>query len=426
MESKEVTPIYQRSDFQEKLSSLTKQQLKYFNVMRTQYGVPYIKSKPGIGKSAIAKTIADKMGLQYIDIRLSMADETDLQFPNITYREDIKRKVIEFAIPEWAAKANQKPTLIHFEELNRAPLAIRNAALQILLDRCIGADFSFNENVFMVASGNLGEDDGTDVDDFDNALNNRLIHINHELSVEDWLEWGEGRIHPDILSFINLYPSNFYVKPNEDTETYASPRSWQMLSEFVYKNFGGGPKLNDKGEIILDSEKNPVHFLDGYKIDKKGNVIKSSETNEPLRNWGDYNDYIYQLEELCFGFVGYKAAAAFIKFLQERTTLSLKDIINDYDKVKEKLEEFNRDKKSELISEAKESRIDKWSEKNIENFTSFLKECSSDERMGFLLHIIDTSHHKYENGVKTPSVKKLLTNFKEDFKKIEYMNDKYN
>jgi len=414
------------SDFQKKISTLTHQQLKYFNVMRTQYGVPYIKSKPGIGKSAIAKTIADKMGLQYIDIRLSMADETDLQFPNISYREEIKRNVIEFAIPEWAVKANQKPTLIHFEELNRAPLAIRNAALQVLLDRSIGADFSFNENVFMIASGNLGEDDGTDVDEFDNALNNRLIHINHDLSVEDWLEWGEGKIHPDILSFIKYYPQNFYVEPNEDTETYASPRSWQMLSEFIYKNFGGGPKLDPSGNIIIDSNGDPIHFLDGYKTNKKGDIVKSSNSDMPIRNWGKFDDYISQIEDLCFGFVGYKAAAAFIKYLHERETLTLKDILEDYENSKKVLKKFNRDKKSEIINEAKESKIDKWGEHHIENFTSFLKNCSSDERMGFLIHIIDTSHHNYKDGIKTPSVKNLLTNFKEDFEKLEYMNEKYN
>jgi hypothetical protein len=29
-----------------------------------------------------------------------------------------------------------------------------------------------------MSSGNLGDEDGTDVEEFDSALNNRLIHIN--------------------------------------------------------------------------------------------------------------------------------------------------------------------------------------------------------------------------------------------------------
>jgi hypothetical protein len=34
-------------------------------------------------------------------------------------------------------------------------------------------------------SGNLGDEDGTDVEEFDSALNNRLIHINHTLDVQE-------------------------------------------------------------------------------------------------------------------------------------------------------------------------------------------------------------------------------------------------
>ena len=396
--------------------------------MRGQLGVLYIKAKPGVAKSAIARSIADKLGLEYIDLRLSMADETDMQFPNLVHNSELDTHVIEHAIPEWAVMSNTKPTLIHFEELNRAPLAVRNAALQILLERGIGPKFDFNDNVFMMASGNLGEEDGTDVEEFDNALNNRLIHVNHDLSIEEWVNWGQGKVHPDILSFIDFYPDNFYVEPNENSQTYATPRSWHMLSEYILKNFGGGPKMDENGEVIK-KDGHPVHFYDGFKIDKEGKIMTVTTDDQsekgvqvPLKNWGEMDRYSRSVEILARSFVGDKAAMAFVKFLHERTRVSLKDILENYPKVKKELEKFNRDKYSELLTEAKKAKIDKWNDREIDNFAEFLKVCSPDERVGFMLYVIDHATQNFSQGVNTPPVRNLLRKFPEDLKRIKSIN----
>jgi len=66
----------------EKLVTLTKKEKKYFQVMWAKYGVLFITSKPGVAKSAIAKSIADKMGFNYVDMRLTMSDESDFNFPS--------------------------------------------------------------------------------------------------------------------------------------------------------------------------------------------------------------------------------------------------------------------------------------------------------------------------------------------------------
>ena len=168
----------------EKLELLTAKERKYFSVMWAKYGVLNITSKPGVAKSAIGRSIADKMNFRYMDIRLSMVDETDVGlYPSISEVEvdGSMVKCLDFVVPRWAIEANKQPTIIHFEELNRASQQVRNAALQILLERQIGTDFKFNENVLMMSSGNLGDEDGTDVEEFDSALNNRLVHINHTL-----------------------------------------------------------------------------------------------------------------------------------------------------------------------------------------------------------------------------------------------------
>jgi len=164
------------------LSTLTERERLYYQVMKAKSGVLFITAKPGVAKSAIARSIADKMDMAYEDVRLSMSDETDFKFPHITTIDDVK--VSDYAVPRWAFEANKRPTILHFEELNRAPQFVRNAALQILLERQIG-NHKFNDNVLMMASGNLGDEDGTDIEEFDSALNNRLIHYPHTLSYQE-------------------------------------------------------------------------------------------------------------------------------------------------------------------------------------------------------------------------------------------------
>ena len=186
-------------------------------MMWSKYGVLYITAKPGVAKSAIARSIADKMEFRYMDLRLSMVDETDVGlFPNVGEFEGVK--VLDHIVPRWAIEANKQPTIIHFEELNRASQAVRNAALQILLERQIGIDFSFNDHVLLMASGNLGDEDFTDVEEFDAALNNRLIHFNHTLDTNEWIDnFAQEHVHSLIVSYIRANPEQLY-KYNSDSQ----------------------------------------------------------------------------------------------------------------------------------------------------------------------------------------------------------------
>jgi hypothetical protein len=51
------------SEMLENLVKLTAKERKYFSVMWAKYGVLNITSKPGVAKSAIGRSIADKMDL---------------------------------------------------------------------------------------------------------------------------------------------------------------------------------------------------------------------------------------------------------------------------------------------------------------------------------------------------------------------------
>lgn len=438
-EVKEFKPIVQDNKFLKKLESLTKKEKKYFALMRQQFLVPYIKAKPGVGKTSIFRTIAKKLGLKFEVKILSMIDETDLQFPYTEHDEDINMRVSNYAPPAWAVNANKQPTLILFDELNRAPLEKRNAALTMFLDRQIG-EFKFNDNVFFVACGNLGEEDDTDVDVFDSALNNRLIHIDHYLELQEWLEWADGKIHPDVTAFLDNNSEVLTTKPTEDegsnSGAYATPRTWEGVSKFIVCNFGGGPKLDREGNIIVDADNEPIIFADGFETDKKGNVktyndIKNNKSiTKGIRNWGKLSDYKDTLTSVLPGIVGSQAASKFIRYLEDRVKLTLDDILNDFTKNKsvlKVLKSFKNDKYFELISEAKNAIIPKWTSKQSDNFVEFLKVCNPETRLGFILDLLDQAGNRFsehvKDPIKNPPVLNILNSFRDELSRIKDLNE---
>ena len=372
MATTKTTDGIMTKEMQEKLQLLTPKERKYFSIMWAKYGVLYITSKPGVAKSAIGRSIAEKMGFRYLDMRLSMSDESDFKYP---YLEDANYegkliKVSGYAVPRWAYEANSQPTVIHFEELNRAPQFVRNAALQILLEREIG-EFKFNSNVIMMASGNLGDEDGTDVEEFDAALNNRLIHVSHTLSVDEWLgDFAADNCHKLIVGFIKAHPEQMY-KTSDNAKGYATPRSWTMLSKFITANWG--------------MEASPREFL-------------------PL------------LKEVASGYIG-NSAVKFIQYCEDMLNVNIQDVLNDYDRVKKDLEKYNRDKNSELIQSLKELDITKLTEKQLANAVKFLKNVGDDEKTAYLLYVLDNIV-----DVTNPKIKKFLLEFEDLMRTIKKIN----
>lgn len=223
------------------VKNLTTREQKLWNVIRNKSGVLMTYGIPGISKSATFKSIATKMGLKYFDLRATTMDETDLGvFP--TLNTETNYKIVDHAVPAWAVEANKVPSLIHFEELNRCSSNVRNAVLGILLERIIGSNFTFNEHVYMVASGNPVTDHDSDVETFGFALRNRLIPVEFELTLNQWInEFAKDRVIPQVIEFLKLKPDYFgntisqlnkFIDSDPQSQ-YPSPRSWTFLSDYV-------------------------------------------------------------------------------------------------------------------------------------------------------------------------------------------------
>jgi hypothetical protein len=399
-----------RDEVLKKMNSLNTMELTYFKIMLAKSGVLEIRSKPGIAKSAIMKNISDKMEFKFYDIRLSMVDETDVGlYPTVTTRKvgEFEMKFIEHIPPLWAYEANQQPSIIFFEEMNRANQSVRNAALQILLERTIGYNFKFNDNVLMCASGNLGEEDGTDVEEYDSALNNRLIHLRHDLSIKDWEKgYASENVHPTILSFLKGNAEHYYKKTDKDNDTmsaYATPRSWTFLSDYILTNYPATYAVDERGNQIYVDEYDTV-------------VEKSHKTARIKIIYPSIMAWLPDIKLIGIGYVG-ASIQRFIRYCEESLRIGVNDVIDRYPEIAEDLKRFNRDKNSELLNGLKKFKITEWNKTQCENVKNFLLTVSEDELVGYLIFVLD-DHYKMNIDSNDKDLKLIKAFIKDDrFKK---------
>ena len=94
---------------------------------------------PGIGKSALAKLVADNFNLELIDIRLSQREPIDMagwaskQGDTFTYLP-YEEFPLEGAVPP----SGKKGWLILLDEINQAQRQVLAASYQFILDRQVG------------------------------------------------------------------------------------------------------------------------------------------------------------------------------------------------------------------------------------------------------------------------------------------------
>jgi hypothetical protein len=313
-------------------------------LLKTNAGVVFLMSLPGAGKSAIIKFIAKKNDYQFIDLRLSQMDQSEVT--GLYDRVDTKtgEKYVVLRPQEWAVKANERPTLVNFDELNRASRETRNAALQILNERRCGWNFEFNDNVHFVACGNLGEEDNTDVDEFDDAMKNRLIpikiNVQEKAWIDQWLGWArseEGNVHPSITNFIEKHPEMLFKKGNEDDLSFATARSWTFFSRLLTTN----------------------------SIKSTDDLLNMAGTFSPM-------------------YIGGGVATAFIKHLNDTRHIKAEDILNRFKEIKESIKNLPRDRVSELLSEIGEKNINAMGKRQVANVIEFCKIIDQDEVVNYI------------------------------------------
>jgi len=209
---------------------------------------------PGIGKSSVIHQIANEAGCKVVDLRLAQLEPTDLRgvpMPNretgraewylpafwpTSAKEDTTRLVkkedgTNESVVVKAGDCLDGPGIIFLDEIEKAPISVKNASLQLVLDRMVGS-YKLPNDWAIVCAGNR-EEDGAFSQPLGSALSNRMIHLEVDADVEAWAEWArEGnRVIDDIIGFLHFKPELLY-KQTED-HAFPTPRSWVIGSNLI-------------------------------------------------------------------------------------------------------------------------------------------------------------------------------------------------
>lgn len=194
---------------------------------------------PGVGKSSIVRQTAQELGVELIDLRLPQLEPPDLRGIPAPNRET---KKAEWFYPEFLPESGKG--ILFLDEIEKAPVAVKNAALQLVLDRKIGA-YSLPDGWSIICAGNR-EEDGCFSAPLGSALCNRMMHFEVAADYEAWLDWArKNNIKDSILGYLAFRQDHLY-RYDPGVNAFPSPRSWEMLNTM----FDGIENVSEQNELL--------------------------------------------------------------------------------------------------------------------------------------------------------------------------------
>jgi len=270
-----------------------------------------LRGPTGIGKSFLAKEVANNLSLPLIDVRGSTMQEGDVGgYPDI---EGMKENgIMTFCMPSWFVRACREPVVLMLDEINRALPGVMQSFFQLVLDRELGNDangvpYRLHPKTRVIAAINCGTE--YTVEEMDPALLRRFWVVDLDPTKDDFISWATGKINPIIVDFIRQHPEHLRVDPAsvEAGTVVPCPASWHRLNDTL------------------------VH----------AELIEKPEAG------GFY--------ALCTGFIGSEASIQFVDFARNYSRqVTAEDVLDSFDDFKDKLNDMTTDRVNALIEKVSE------------------------------------------------------------------------
>ena len=269
-----------------------------------QRGVtPFIKSSPGMGKSAMVRSIANEYNLQLLDVRLSTCAPEDLNgLPMLV--DGVARFVpfANFPLESTPLPEGKNGWLLFLDEANSAPKSVQAACYKIVLDRQVDL-YNLHPQCAIVMAGNHSTDRAI-VNSLSTAMQSRLATINVELNFQEFMEdvcypqnWDSR-----IIAYLQYMPSKLHIfRPDHQNDTFECPRTW----EFVNRCVAGVKELDLDmlrriGQVITPGVAAEfVQFSKNFdKLPRIEDIVKSPESTPlPAEREAQFATTIYLQEQ---------------------------------------------------------------------------------------------------------------------------------
>jgi hypothetical protein len=211
--------------------------------------VPFLQSSPGMGKSSILRSISTQLNAHLIDHRIATSAPEDFTgLPKFLPNGKATFAPLDiFPTAGDPIPAGKNGWILLLDEFNQGTKMVQAAAYKLVLDKAVG-QFPLHKNLAMCMAGNLSTDRAI-TNDLSTAMQSRVIHIEMQISHQEWLEDVAlvEKYDERVIAFLNWqdgYLMDF--KPDHNEKTFACPRTWEFVNRLVI-----GKDIHDSDATLL-------------------------------------------------------------------------------------------------------------------------------------------------------------------------------
>jgi hypothetical protein len=187
----------------------------------------YLAGAPGLGKTAAARQLAEKLDLPCHEIRVA-------EFANVDFRglpvPDMKAKIAIWLPAEiWPT---EKCVLV-FDEMSQGGDELTSTILKVIRERQIGK-LKLHPETVIVATGNRVSD-RTGASRTASAVRDSFITLEVKADLSEWLSWyqTDADHHPVVESFLRSNPELLHTWDPRAEYNQPSPRNWHRVGRLL-------------------------------------------------------------------------------------------------------------------------------------------------------------------------------------------------
>lgn len=342
-----------------------------------------VRGGHGIGKSETVHQIAEALGLELIDRRMSQMTEGD-----VIGLPKLENDCTKFLPAEFIKIACQRPVCLFLDEINRATQEVMQACFQLCLDRELNGNKLHPETRIFAA---VNASAAYQVNEMDPAFLDRFFVVDLSPTAQDFFAFAEGtgkdgqpRLDLDLIRFLKERETRLDPAVNVNPGTVQpSRRSW-------------------------------------FRLDKayKQNGVYAKDLNEDQAAYG-------RAYSMALGFVGQECSNDLVDFLKKRESrFNAVNVYREYDKHRAKIKRLGQDKLNTLIDMVVDhAKVEVITNEEAQNLASFVSDLPGELRVSFITNYTKGTRQTplFSQNFKTinATVMPLIVNVFNDKKQME-------